>query len=58
MRLCNYLAAVAACLFCSALAHATDEGFVDIFNGKDMKGWVVEGAKSSKRATLMCRSGR
>ncbi len=52
MKLHHYLAAVAACLICSSLAVAADDGFVDIFNGKDMNGWVVEGAKSSKKGDL------
>jgi hypothetical protein len=26
-----------------------DDGFVDIFNGKDMRDWIVEGAKSSRQ---------
>ena len=49
MKLSNCLAAIAASLICSSLALAADDGFVDIFNGKDMKGWVVEGGKSSKK---------
>jgi hypothetical protein len=29
-------------------ASVADDGFVDIFNGKDLHGWVVEGGKTSR----------
>lgn len=38
--------AVAACL--ASPARAADDDFTAMFNGKDLKGWVIEGAKTSK----------
>jgi hypothetical protein len=52
MKSLSYFATIAACLLSSSLALAADDGFVDIFNGKDMKGWVVEGGKSSKKGDV------
>lgn len=48
MRLLQFPAAAAICLLSATLTCAAD-GFVDIFNGKDLKGWVVEGGKSSRQ---------
>jgi len=35
-------------LWTTSIARA-DDGFVDIFNGKDLSGWVVDGRKTVKR---------
>jgi hypothetical protein len=44
----NGFFAATACLVIVSTAQAA-EGLVDIFNGKDLKGWVVEGGKSSRQ---------
>ena len=50
MNTLRIFASAAAFLIGIALAQAsaTEDGFVDIFNGKDLQGWVVEGGKTSR----------
>jgi hypothetical protein len=41
-------AAVIAIVLSLTPASGAEDGFVDIFNGKDLQGWVVEGGKASR----------
>ena len=48
MNIPRFLTAFAALVLTAAVVRA-DDGFVDIFNGKNLQGWVVEGGKSSRQ---------
>ena len=44
----SLLASLLACVLSAPLLAAGDDAFVEMFNGKDLDGWVVEGSRTFK----------
>ena len=61
MKTKNYLRSIFAVILCTALSYqgqAQEDGWTELFNGKDLKGWEQYGGKAKYRVEDGCIVGQ